>query len=439
MENPIADCDFEANSCGWFEASGGDHFDWVWSSQSDLSADFEQQAPPGDHTHGTAQGHFMFILKNSSSLFQTAKLQSPTFSQTGPGCMLSFWFYNYGLSVGAAELQLHLENSRDATALWRVLYNQGNQWSEATVQLGRLTQPFYLSLEKVSLAVYSGVSAIDDIRFENCALPPPVESCDEPDHFWCRQTKACVQRHQLCDLVDDCGDRTDEIGCAPELQCDFENGICNWEQSLEDDFNWTRNQGPTSTLNTGPMKDNTLGTAKGHYLYIETSGPQIFQDKAILLSPILNATQANNCTFRLYYHMFGKHIYQLAVYQRIWSNSRGQLLWQIFGDQGNRWIRKHLSVSSRQPFQILIVASVGDGFTGDIAIDDLSFMDCALYPGNLPMDIPSPPETSVPVTLPPNNCTDDEFVCRTDGHCVGKIQKCDFRYDCPDKSDESSC
>jgi hypothetical protein len=27
------------------------------------------------------------------------------------------------------------------------------------------------------------------------------------------------------------------------------------------------------------------------------------------------------------------------------------------------------------------MASVGDGFTGDIAIDDLSFMDCTLYPG----------------------------------------------------------
>ncbi|XP_052012808.1 MAM and LDL-receptor class A domain-containing protein 1 [Apodemus sylvaticus] len=435
----VADCDFEANSCGWFEASGGDHFDWVWSSQSDLSPDLEEQAPPRDHTHGTAQGHFMFILKNSNSLSQTAKLQSPTFSQTGPECTLSFWFYNYGLSVGAAELQLHLENSEDTTALWRVLYNQGNQWSEATVQLGRLTQPFYLSLEKISLAIYSGVSAVDDVRFENCTLPPPVESCDEPDHFWCRETKACIGRHQLCDLVDDCGDRTDEIGCVPELQCDFENGLCNWEQSTEDDFNWTRHQGPTSTMNTGPMKDHTLGTAKGHYLYIETSGPQFFQDKAILLSPTLNATEASDCTFRLHYHMFGKHIYRLAVYQRIWSNSRGQLLWQIFGDQGNRWIRKHLSITSRQPFQILIVASVGDGFTGDIAIDDLSFLDCTLYPDNLPKDIPSPPEPSVPETLPPNNCTEDQFVCRSNGHCVGKIQQCDFRYDCLDKSDESSC
>lgn len=437
--NKVSECDFEANSCAWFEAISGDHFDWIWSSRSSLSADFEQQAPSRDHTHNTAQGHFMFILKKSSSLSQVAKLQSPTFSQTGPGCILSFWFYNYGLSVGAAVLQLHGGNSTGATVLWRVLYNQGNRWSQATIQLGRLTQPFHLSLEKVSLGIYDGVSAIDDIHFENCTLPLPVESCKGPHHFWCRHTKACIEKLRLCDLVDDCGDLTDEVDCAPGLQCNFENGICNWEQDTEDDFDWTRNQGPTSTLNTGPMKDNTLGTAKGHYLYIESSEPQVFQNTAALLSPILNATDMEGCTFRFYYHMFGKHIYRLAIYQRIWSNTRGQLLWQIFGNQGNRWIRKHLAISSRQPFQILVEASVGDGFTGDIAIDDLSFMDCILYPGNLPVDLPTPPETSVPVTLPPHNCTDNEFVCRSSGHCVEKIQKCDFRYDCPDKSDESSC
>ncbi|KAM6162719.1 MAM and LDL-receptor class A domain-containing protein 1 [Erethizon dorsatum] len=439
VQNEVSDCDFEASSCRWFEAVSGDHFDWVWSSPSDLGPDLEHQAPPRDHTHNTISGHFMFILKNSSSLFQVAKLQSPTFSQTGPGCTLYFWFYNYGLSVGAAELELHMENSSDSTVLWRVLYNQGNQWSEAAIQLGRLTQPFYLSLDKVSLGIYDGVSAIDDIRFENCALPLPAESCKSPDHFWCGYTKACVEKAQLCDLVDDCGDWTDEVDCEPELQCNFENGICNWEQDTEDDFDWTRIQGPTSTINTGPMKDHTLGTAQGHYLYIESSEPQVFQNSAVLLSPIFNATEPEGCIFRLYFHMFGKHIYRLAVYQRVWSNSRGKLLWEIFGNQGNRWMRKLLSISSRQPFQILVEASVGDGFTGDIAIDDLSFMNCTLHQGNLPVDLPTPPETPVPVTLPPHNCTDSEFVCRTDGCCVEKFQKCDFRYDCPDKSDESFC
>lgn len=34
-------------------------------------------------------------------------------------------------------------------------------------------------------------------------------------------------------------------------------------------------------------------------------------------------------------------------------------------------------------FQILIVGTVGDDFNGDIAIDDLSFLDCELYDGKL--------------------------------------------------------
>lgn len=116
--------------------------------------------------------------------------------------------------MGAAELQLHMEESHDSTMLWRVLYNQGERWSEATIQLGRLSQPFHLSLDKVSLGIYDGISAIDDIRFENCSLPLPAESCEGLDHFWCRHTRACIEKLRLCDLVDDCGDRTDEVNCS---------------------------------------------------------------------------------------------------------------------------------------------------------------------------------------------------------------------------------
>ncbi|XP_010166278.1 MAM and LDL-receptor class A domain-containing protein 1, partial [Antrostomus carolinensis] len=352
QESEAAACDFERESCGWFETANADDFDWVRSSSSALAPAFQKQAPPKDHTYNTSEGHFMFILKNSSSISQVARLRSPKFRQTGSNCSLSFWYYNYGQSVGAAEMQLLVDGLKQPTVLWRAYYNEGNQWLKAVIQLGRLPHPFQLSLDKISLGFYDGVSAIDDIAFENCALPPPVLSCDSPNHFWCRDTKACIDSLLVCDLVDNCGDGSDEDNCNPDLQCNFENGLCNWEQDVEDDFDWIRIQGPTPTVNTGPLKDHTTGTARGHYIYMESSEPHQFQDKAVLLSPLFNPSGNGTCIFRFHYHMFGKQVYKLSVFQRTMSNTKGWLLWYKFGNQGNRWIRQTLHISSAKPFQV---------------------------------------------------------------------------------------
>uniref|UniRef100_A0A8C0IFR5 MAM and LDL receptor class A domain containing 1 n=1 Tax=Bubo bubo TaxID=30461 RepID=A0A8C0IFR5_BUBBB len=438
-ESEAAVCDFERESCGWTEAANADEFDWVRSSSSALAPIFQKQAPPQDHTFNKSEGHFMFILKNSSSISQVARLRSPKFRQTGSNCTLTFWYYNYGQSVGAGEMQLLVDGLKQPTVLWRAYYNEGNQWLKAVIQLGRLPHPFQLSLDKISLGFYDGVSAIDDITFENCALPPPALSCEGPNRFWCRDTKACIDSLLVCDLVDNCGDGSDEDNCNSDLQCNFENGLCNWEQDTEDDFDWIRIQGPTPTVNTGPLKDHTTGTTRGHYLYMESSEPRQFQDKAVLLSPLFNPSGNRTCIFHFHYHMFGKQVFKLSVFQRTVSNTKGWLLWYKFGNQGNRWIRQTLYISSSKPFQILVKGTVGDGFTGDIGLDDMSFLGCTLYSGSLPTISTTTSGTSVPPTLPMNNCTEKEFVCRASGRCIQVIQKCDFIPDCSDKSDESAC
>ncbi|CAH1263488.1 PKD1L3 [Branchiostoma lanceolatum] len=47
--------------------------------------------------------------------------------------------------------------------------------------------------------------------------------------------------------------------CRGVFDCDFETGMCGWTQDSEDDFDWSRHKGSTSTENTGPPFDHTMG------------------------------------------------------------------------------------------------------------------------------------------------------------------------------------
>ncbi|XP_077592649.1 MAM and LDL-receptor class A domain-containing protein 1 [Stigmatopora nigra] len=450
--NCPSECDFEDGSCGWYELTPGDGFDWVRGSSADVPPEYYGRPAPPDHSSNSTEGHFMFILMNSSSLYPRAILRGPWFQQSATECTMSFWHYNTGISVGAANMYLRIRGDQNNTIIWRNFFDRGSQWNRVSVQLGRITRPFQIALAKISLGVFDGISALDDVSFHNCSMPPAVSECPTQTHFHCTRTRACVDRLLLCDLVDDCGDGSDEESCSPELQCNFEHGLCSWKQEqngASDVFDWTRTRGPTPSFKTGPCKDHTLGTSYGYYLYIESSVPQKFKDTAILLSPTFQPTHRRGedpfdsrhpCVFRFHYHMFGSHVFCLAVYLRTVSTGRGQLLWVGYGDQGNLWHRKTLYLTSARPFQIVIEGTVGDDFNGDIAIDDVSFLGCVPHEGELPLANTTDPTVTTPApSVQPHRCPQGKFACGLFGECVPNDKVCDFKPDCSDGTDESNC
>ncbi|XP_022102966.1 MAM and LDL-receptor class A domain-containing protein 1-like isoform X3 [Acanthaster planci] len=339
-------CDFEEIEICYYKQDSSDDFDWTW--QNGASQGLTSTGPGEDHTTNSPLGFYMYIQEDYNDIpGGTARLMSPEAKvQPVPSC-LEFWYHMFGRDI--ESLQVYMKKSSDTELpddpVWSMTGNKGDYWHRATIDVPVTPYTFSFIFEATRGQTFRDNIAIDDVTFyEGDDCPPFTTSAPIPT--------------------------TTPIPIASSLaNCDFEdvnNTMCGYTQSIHDELDWSHGSGwPVGA-------DNTLGTADGHYLYINThSYYQRSGDRADLYSPLLMSSDIPQC-LEFYYYLSGYRSDFLMVYLTGWGQTLAiDPLFSVFGDQGDKWNMAQVEIPPMNSnFQIVFEGMYS--YYADVAIDDIN-------------------------------------------------------------------
>lgn len=277
---------------------------------------------------GIVGGYFLYIDTSPPRVKGDKYLLETSYYKSDKDKCLKFWYHMYGDGIGSLNIYRKMNNSLLPESLWRKTGNQDNIWRLGRANLDRAsTQDNYvIYFEGVKGATDRGDIAIDDIS-----------------------------------VLDE--------SCGPTNFCDFEEDLCSWtnaQNGYDDDFDWLRNTGDTTSYSTGPSVDATTGTELGWYMYIETS-TNSRGEKAWLVSEHYLPNESPNGVYcvNFYYHMYGTGIGSLNIYSRVGTNSPTQR-WRTSGNKGNAWLTDSVSFTEQSEFVVIFEGVHGGSTLGDI-------------------------------------------------------------------------
>ncbi|MCI4390787.1 hypothetical protein PGIGA_G00126870 [Pangasianodon gigas] len=329
-------CNFDRDECGW-EQLIQDSFDWTrWSGSTPSNF----TGPTSDHTTGS--GFYMYIEGDGVYHGDSARMMSPVCNTSGTQCM-TFWYHMYGWAASML-LNVYLLEENRATKIWSGANNQGNYWHLAQTEITPMG-PFQIIVEGIR-----GSSAQSDVAWDDVTIV----------HGKCGEVSVMPEESSPTS-----GDLSITTPVC-EMNCNFDNNLCTWNQLLTDVFDWTRHSGPTPTSMTGPLSDHTTGT--GYYLYIEGDSAT-HGDTARLLSEECYDVQPQCLQF--WYHMYGSSwTMGLSVY--LLHGNVAQEVWRTRENQGNAWHQALVDIRPRGKFRILFEGRRGASARSDVALDDVS-------------------------------------------------------------------
>ncbi|KAH8333945.1 hypothetical protein KR059_004657, partial [Drosophila kikkawai] len=171
--------------------------------------------------------------------------------------------------------------------------------------------------------------------------------------------------------------------------CDFEReDLCGWTFPHSKPQPWSRISTSSSfhSIKTGPQRDHTFqNDNEGHFIRMETqsgaTGSYHFE------SPVFpqHLSLGNTTCFQFHFFMFGEGVESLFVSVKPASMSVAEM-WEKFeknstqfqkcGNLGNKWYEHSIPITEmNEDFQVIFTVTDAQSRFGDIAIDDVKFLE----------------------------------------------------------------
>jgi hypothetical protein len=159
----------------------------------------------------------------------------------------------------------------------------------------------------------------------------------------------------------------------------FETDFGDWEQSTDDDSDWTRNSGTTPSSYTGPSS-----AFDGDY-YIYTEASNMYPDKEFGLKESFDFSSIIKPYITFWYNMYGSTMGTLKVQISLDGTSWIDI-WSLSGNQGSSWQKANIDLgvfAGQNIVTIKFLGITGSGSYSDMAIDYVYVFDNLDRPTNL--------------------------------------------------------
>lgn len=279
-------------------------------------------------------------------------------------CSFEFWYQLFGDST--STINIYILSGLTETRIGKIQSGKTDQWSSYMVNLPTCLQQFQVILEGVRGSTNSSYIFVDDIRFNNCEYQRPSQPCSN-DQFKCNSFH-CVPSSSVCDLANDCCDRSDEQQCTSYYKCNFEQDMCGFKSSNVSSNQWIIARPDSLIGQSGPFLDHSTQTSQGRFLVV--SSPQIAREGDNAYVHIGVKMSQDGCKMRIWYLLQGEKSALLAVWWR--KEIFGQLFSLFSTNKANsQWERIDIDIPQMEKFE-LVVEGVKSK-SGALAIDDITF------------------------------------------------------------------